>query len=295
MGIRRAIALVGAGLIAASLAACSSSGGGTDSNTSSAAPGSQTAPASAAPVAGTLTPGVLTIAFPDFPYPGMAEGDKPTDPTGGYFIDVAEALAKQMNLKVKYEGIDFNAMIGGQAKNYDIAMDSFSITPDRQKKFDMTIPIYSDHVGIATKKSTNASTAEDIRNLVLGSCGGCDTFAYITDVIKPHKTPRGFDQDLAKYMAVQNGQIGGALGNVPTILAKMTLPQFKDLKVACKLSDASEYAFILNKGSKIYSQVQTILKALDADGSLAAWQQKDLAPTMGGVDPNAVPDCPSFK
>jgi len=289
MSIRRVIACIGAVAIASALVGCSSSGN-SDKNTTGTNSGS---PASG--VSGTVTAGVLTIAFPDFPYPGMAEGSNPSDPTGGYFVDVAKSLAKSMNLDLKFEGIDFNAMIGGQAKNYDIAMDSFSITPDRQQKFDMTIPIYSDHVGIVTNKSANASTVDDIRNMTLGSCGGCDTFQYITTVIKPHKTPRGFDQDLAKYMAVQNGQIDGALGNVPTILAKLTLPQFNKLKLACKLPQPSEYAFILKKGSPFFDKVQQLLKAMDSDGTLADLLKKDLNPTLGGVDPDAVPDCPSFS
>ena len=197
MRIRSIVVCAGTALIALALVGCSSSGNTSQSGSapnSSAVSGTTAAAASTSSAAtgttGTLTPGVLTIVFPDFPYPGMAEGSNPSKPTGGYFVDVANKLAKQMHLKIKYEGIDFNAMIGGQAKNYDIAMDSFSITPDRQKKFDMTIPIYSDHIGLMTKKSTNTSTATVIRNLTLGSCGGCDTFHYITTVIKPHKTPR---------------------------------------------------------------------------------------------------------
>jgi hypothetical protein len=41
--------------------------------------------------------------------------------------------------------------------------------------------------------------------------------------------------------------------------------------------------------------VQQLLKAMDSDGTLADLLKKDLNPTLGGVDPDAVPDCPSFS
>ena len=86
-------------------------------------------------------------------------------------------------------------------------------------------------------------------------------------------------------MALQNGQIGGALGDLPTILAKLTLPQFKGLKAACKLSQVTNYAFILNKGAKIYPQVQSILTSLNSAGTLAALQKRTCCRPWGAWTP----------
>ncbi len=88
----------------------------------------------------TLTPGKLTVAIPDFPYIGFIEGTDPTAPTGGYYVDMANALGQELGLEVVWVPADFAAFISGQFTAYDIAADSFSITPVRQEKFNMTEP-----------------------------------------------------------------------------------------------------------------------------------------------------------
>ena len=129
----------------------------------------------------TMVPGMLTVAIPDFPYPGFLEGTDPTAPTGGYYVDMANDLGKQLGLKVAWVPADFTAFISGQFTAYDIAADSFSITPVRLEKFTMTEPVYSYHQGMMTKKGVPVSTQEEIKNLVLGSCGACDTFQFIVE------------------------------------------------------------------------------------------------------------------
>ncbi|MGW4424226.1 transporter substrate-binding domain-containing protein [Streptosporangium sp. NPDC004631] len=243
----------------------------------------------------TVKPGVLTVVFADFPYAGFIDGSDPTAPTGGYFVDLTEKIGKELGLKVEYNKIDFTAMIGGQAKNYDISADTFSILPERVEKFDMTIPIWSDHIAIATKKGVDASTADKIRDLKLGSCGACDTSQYINKVIKPNVKPLGFDEDQQKYDAVMDGRIDGALGNLPSVLAKMQTPKYAGMQAACQLPEESQYAWILNKGAAVFPKVQELLKKYQADGTLKAMQDKNVLPTLGGVDPASVPTCPSFS
>ena len=145
------------------------------------------------------------MAIPDFPYPGFLEGTDPTAPTKGYYVDMANDLASRLGLKVKWVPADFTAFISGQFTAYDIAANSFSITPVRLEKFTMTEPVYSYHQGLMTKKGVPVSTQDEIKNLVLGACGACDTFQFIVNVIKPNKEPRGFDVDITKYDAVLSG------------------------------------------------------------------------------------------
>jgi polar amino acid transport system substrate-binding protein len=243
----------------------------------------------------TLHSGVLTIVLPDFPYPGYIEGEDPTAPTGGYYVAMSNEIAKRLGVTAKFDKVDFTAMIGGQFKDYDISVDSFSITAERQEKFNMTIPVISYYEGIMTKTGVKVATKEDVQNLVLGACGTCNLFKYITDTIKPTKEPRAFDQDIQKYDAVNTGQIDGALGDLPVILAKTKDPKFAGTVAACKFQPAVENAWILPKDSKIIDQVNKIIGDLKADGSLAAWEKQYVTPLSGGADPEAVPDCPSFK
>lgn len=250
--------------------------------------------AASSPTPKTVTAGTLTVALPDFPYPGFLEGTDPTAPSGGYFKAMADQLGKDMGLKVVYEKVDFTAFISGQFTAYDVAADSFSITPVRQQKFDMTSPVYTYYEGLMTKKGVPVATADDIRNLRLGACGACDTFQFIVNTIKPTKQPRGFDIDIAKYDAVLSGQIDGAVGDLPVILAKVATPKYSSLVAACRFSSPVDAAWILPKTSKIFSEVQADLAKFKSNGSEDRWAKQYINPTFGGADPNAVPQCPSF-
>jgi ABC-type amino acid transport substrate-binding protein len=146
-----------------------------------------------------------------------------------------------------------------------------------------------------TKQGVKVATADDVRNLVLGACGTCNLFKYITDTIKPNKEPRAFDQDIQKYDAVATGQIDGALGDVPVILAKTKDPKYAGTVAACKFQPAVDNAWILPKDSKIIDQVNQIITDLKNDGTLATWEKQYVTPLSGGVDPNTVPDCPKFS
>lgn len=244
--------------------------------------------------ADTVVPGKLTVAIPDFPYPGFLEGTDPTAPTQGYYVDMANEIGKRLGLEVVWTPADFTAFISGQFKDYDIAADSFSITPVRQEKFNMTSPVYSYHEGLMTKAGVPVATADDIRKLTLGSCGACDTFQFIQEVIKPTKEPRGFDMDLSKYDAVISGAIDGAIGDLPVILAKVATPKYSSAVAACQFAAAVDAAWILPKDSKIFPQVQKILADLKSEGKFEEWQKKNVVPTMGGVDPNTIPKCADF-
>jgi polar amino acid transport system substrate-binding protein len=294
---------VAAAIVTAVLAGCTSTAApASQSTAASAAPSaSASAAQSAAPSASasaaqaqTLHPGVLTVVLPDFPYPGYIEGQDPTAPTGGYYVSMVNEIAKRLGVTPKFDKVDFTAMISGQFKDYDISVDSFSITPERQQKFNMTVPVISYYEGIMTKAGVKVATKEDVQNLVLGACGTCNLFKYIQEKIKPNKEPRAFDQDISKYDAVATGQIDGALGDLPVILSKTKDPKYAGTVAACKFQPAVDNAWILPKDSKISDQVSEIISAMKADGTLAAWEKQYVTPLAGGQDPNAVPDCPSF-
>lgn len=242
----------------------------------------------------TLVPGTLTVAIPDFPYPGFIDGTDPTAPTGGYYVDMANELGKQLGLKVAWVPADFTAFISGQFKAYDIAADSFSITPVRLEKFNMTDPVYSYHQGLMTKKGVAVGSQDEIKNLVLGSCGACDTFQFIVETIKPNKEPRGFDLDITKYDAVLSGNIDGAIGDLPVILSKIATPKYAELAAACQFKKSVDAAWIMQKDAPFANEVKAVLAKAKADGKFDEWAKANILPKLGGVDPASVPGCADY-
>lgn len=282
MSLRTKLSVVSALLLVGLVAGCSSP---TDTGT----------PNTGEPTIESYEDGKLTVVFPHFPHAGFVEGTDPTNPDGGYWVDLANKLGEDLGLEVQFDRIDFTAMIGGQAKNYDITATTLSFLPERVEAFDMTMPLWVDHLGIVTRKGTKASTAEEIRELQMGSCAACDTYEIITNVIKPNNAPLAFDDDLQKYTSLASGQIDAALGNLPTILAKVATPEFDQLEPLCQLPEEREYGWAMNKGAALYPAVEKLLAQYKADGTLDKMIAKNVFPTLGGVDPASIATCASFK
>lgn len=275
-----------AGLMAAAVLTVSGCGGSSSSNSSSDndTDGPQ-----------TLDRGVLTLAVPFFPYPGFAEGEDITNPTGGFYTELGNKLAADMGLEPKWVPIDWTAMIGGQAKGYDITATAITKLPDRMEIFDMTTTLDSDYLALMVKEGTPAGTAEDIRDMVIASCGACDSAALINDVIKPSKTPLALDQDLEKYQALKIGRADAAMGDLSTILSMLTKSEYEGYEVACRFDDPIERGWALEKDSPLFEEVDGLLQSYKDDGTADELFEEWVVPTLGGVVPEDVTICPSFN
>ncbi|GAA5511767.1 L-cystine-binding protein FliY [Deinococcus carri] len=84
-------------------------------------------------------------AFPPF---NVMKGNQPT----GFEVDLANALAKQMGLKVQWVTQPFdNLLIGLNQDRYDFVIASHGITPERQKAVDFASPHYCTGGAIVTR------------------------------------------------------------------------------------------------------------------------------------------------
>jgi ABC-type amino acid transport substrate-binding protein len=275
------------------LAACQGGGPSPSSAPESEAGEPSAAPSEAAQVE-TLTPGVLTVAVPHFPYPGYIEGEDPTAPTEGYYVSMMEEVADQLGLEIEYISADFTAMMAQQFNDYDIMMTTLSITPERQETFDMTTPVTEFYEGIMVREGTSVATADEIRALKLGVCGTCALFTFITDVIQPTVEPAALAEDLQKYDALATGQIDGALGDLLVIMSKSQEPNYEGLVAGCKFEPPSQAAWLLPKGHDATDEVNAIIQGMWDDGTLDELNEQFIVPLAGGGDPSAVPACPSF-
>lgn len=92
------------------------------------------------------------------------EGKKLT----GYEIEVMEALAKKMGLKVEWKALGFDALIAAVKQDrFDLAIASHGITAERQKSVDFTDPHYCTGGQIVAREGGPLKLA-DLNGKVLG-------------------------------------------------------------------------------------------------------------------------------
>lgn len=115
-------------LSAVALAAC----GGSDDNKDTTSASSS----ANGPDLGLQTPGTLTVGMNLQFEPQMyLKNGKPA----GYDVDMLNAMAKDLGLKLKIENLDFNGLIPGlQSKKFDIVSVGLAATDERKKAIDFS-------------------------------------------------------------------------------------------------------------------------------------------------------------
>src|SRR5215475_2745169 len=99
-------------------------------------------------------PGQLTVEV-NLPSPGWWNGNTPEDIKDGYEYCMAANIAHRAGLdKVEVVNVAWDALVAGQTKDFDLALSEISITPDRKKVVDFSVPYFSSDMGVMVKKGT---------------------------------------------------------------------------------------------------------------------------------------------
>ncbi|HJR89581.1 MAG TPA: transporter substrate-binding domain-containing protein, partial [Aeromicrobium sp.] len=105
--------------------------------------------------AALVKPGTLTVCS-DVPYPPFEDFDK-SAPSGfkGFDVDIVQAVADGLKLKLAIRDSSFDGLQSGQALNAgqcDLAASAMTITPERQKNLDFSTSYYDSKQSLLVPK-----------------------------------------------------------------------------------------------------------------------------------------------
>ena len=296
MRLRKISTLVAVGLVA-SLAACGSSGGSKaakPSNTGTKAPATKcSGPADAyqktVGTASSFTPvtaDTLTVVT-SLPGPGFFEGsdNDPTQIKSGYEYDIAKAMQKAFGLKnlvIRNEG--FDAIVAGQVTDYDIAFSQISITCERAKVVDFSMPYFESNQGVLVKKGTKLSTLAEAKDVQWGVQTGT-TALDLLKKIKPAKEPRVYQQLPDGYTALEAGQVDAFLIDTAINLGEAARSggKFEVVSQFEQPGGPDQYGAIIPKGSANVGAINAVFKQLTDSGEIKALATKDLTADPGNI------------
>lgn len=132
----------------------------------------------------TIVEGILSVGV-EIGYPPMEYYDSDGVTLIGFDIEMTEALADRMGLKVNFIDTTWDGIFAGlDAERYDIALN-ITILPERQKRFNFTNPYIDSSMTIVTLKNSTVNIEEpkDIAGLRVAFQG--DTTAqYFTERLR---------------------------------------------------------------------------------------------------------------
>jgi polar amino acid transport system substrate-binding protein len=284
MHLRRTLALTAALALAVPLAACGSSGSSSSSGSADFGDCKVTSKKGSISLkpakAGTLT--VETT----LPAGGWWNGTTPTSIKSGYEYCLAANLANMAGLKsVTVKNVSFDQLVAGRTNNYDMALAEISITPERAKVVDFSVPYFDSNIGVLTKKGAGI-TQDNITSKKCSAYSGTTSVPFIQDKLKC-KTTKVYPDNQTLYQGVLSGQSDAAFLDTAIVLAEAKSTGGK-LEVAGQYKTGEKYGAIYPKGSANKSALDKGIKTMLSDGTTDKLSKDYLGPAFGG-DPSSVP------
>lgn len=206
------------------------------------------------------------------------EGKKLT----GYEVELAEAVAKQMGLKIEWKTIGFDALLAGlQQDKWDLVIASHGINEERAKAVTFAEPHYCTG-GVIVSKEGKLKTAAELSGKVVAVQVGT---SYMDNVKKLSgvKEVKTFPKDPEVMAALAAGRVDAAVSDKFTVreaLASKSLAK-SGLKIGDFLFVEQVAAAVAKGNTGLAGAYNTALKALQGDGTVGKISQKYFKEDVG--------------
>jgi len=214
----------------------------------------------------TLREGTLKVATEGTFSPFSYYNDK--NELVGYDVDVARAVAEKLGLKIEFLTAPWDAMLAAfDAGKADAVFNQVSITDERKKKYEYSVPYTVVYGAIIVHKDNNdIKSFEDLK----GKKNADSATSNWAQVAKKYGAQNVTVDSFAKSMELLIAR------RVDTVVRDNTvfydfLKQRPDapIKIAAKLKDVDYSAAIVQKGNKeLADQISKALSELKAEGKL---------------------------
>jgi polar amino acid transport system substrate-binding protein len=236
-----------------------------------------------------ITPAVagqLTVET-NLPGPGWYNGDTPESIKDGYEYCFAANIAHRAGLdNLKVVNVAWDALVAGQTKDFDFALSQISITDERKKVVDFSVPYFSSDIGVLAKKGA-AIDETSIKKAKIGVQQATTGADFVANTLKPETPAKVFPDTPSMFTALQAGQVDVAMTDTSIVLAQAGQSN-GTFAVVGQYATGETYGALYPKGSANEDNINKIIKALQDDGTLKALAAKYLAAAWG-LDPTTIP------
>ena len=226
-------------------------------------------------------PGQLTYET-NLPAPGWNNGDTPEAIKDGYEYCLAANVAWRLGLdKLVVKHVDFDALVAGQTKDFDIALSQISITDKRKEVVQFSVPYFDSDVGVLAKKGKKIES-DDMKKLKLGVQQGTTGADFVAEQVKPKTPAKVFADTPAMFTALMAGQIDAALTDTAIVVPQAATSGGKQVVVG-QYKTGEQYGALFPKGSANAATIDKVLKELVAEGVTKKLEAKYLAGDMSKI------------
>ncbi|MEO0484940.1 MAG: ABC transporter substrate-binding protein [Pseudomonadota bacterium] len=237
----------------------------------------------------TLTEGKLTVATGNPAYYPWVMDDAPESGMG-FEAAVAYAVAEEMGIAaedVVWVRTSFDEAIQPGAKNFDVNMQQYSITAERDMMVDFSAPYYSAAMAVLAvgDATSTPATVGDLKTLKWGAVGTTTAVPKLMATIEPDSSPLLYGDNADVTAAMQAGQIDAALFDLPTALFLSAVVVSDSAIIGQFPADRAEtpdqFGMLMEEGNPLKECIDDALASLTESGALAAIEAQWLQDTTG--------------
>ena len=239
------------------------------------------------PIAEPAKGGQLTVEV-SLPAPVWWNGDTPESIKDGMEYCMAAEIAWRAGYdKMEIINVGWDPLVTGQTSGFDLALSQISITDERKKVVDFSVPYFHSDIGVLARADTPVDE-KNIREKTVGVQQATTGAAFAMDTLKldPGKVQVYPDQG-DMFTALTAGQIDAALTDTSIVLAEEVKSGGKNVVVG-QYKTGETYGAIYPKGGANNATIDKIIQSMIDDGTISKLGDKYLA-AVWGKDPAKVP------
>ncbi len=226
--------------------------------------------------------GRTVTAVTENAYTPLNFADPKTGQGIGWEYDAFNEIAKRLNLKVEWKLSSWDTMIQGvQQGLYDVGMDGISITDERKKQVDFSMPyMLSQQFMLVRADETRFTDAKSLGagDFLIGAQAGTTNFYTALDVTgtddkAPSPRIKLFDTFGATVAALKAGDVDAVFMDNASAAGYMGASP-NSFKIAGDPVGHDEFGFIFKTGSDLVAPVDAAIQAMQDDGTLDALNKK---------------------
>ena len=205
-------------------------------------------------------------------------------------LPVAYAVAEEMGFSkqdVVWVRSSFDEAIQPGVKNFDVNMQQYSITSERDQVVDFSVPYYTAPMAVlvGAGATDTSATIKALKGLKWGAVGSTTAVQKIGSSVQPDNAPLLYADNADVNAAITANQIDAAMFDLPTALF-LSAVMIEGSKVigqfpSSESDNADQFGMLMEEGNPLKVCVDNALNTISGNGILASIEAQWLQDTTG--------------
>jgi ABC-type amino acid transport substrate-binding protein len=232
--------------------------------------------------------GTLTVATGEIPLVGLWSGT-PAHPDGGFEYELARALQDHFGLKhLEVVVIPFARLVKGHLGGADLALSDMTATAQREEVLDFTVPYLAATPAVLVRAGQDVSDLETARGLTWAVGRSTTLRDFLDSTVRPTGRTVLTSSESETSRAVEDHKVDAGLLDLPVASAIARASKGK-LGVAGQFDSNDDVSAALPQGSDNVAAVDSAIRGLVADGTIADLARRWLGLDLSGTSAQDVP------